>query len=148
MKSAALSRNRLAESGTTSLATAIDWNSVADALDAHGCAVVGPLLSSQECAALAALYSANNDVFRSTVVMARHGFGRGEYKYFAYPLPQRIACLRATLYPHLALIANDWNAKLGTDVKYPESHEEYLRRCHRAGQSKPTPLLLQYGPGD
>ena len=148
MKSAALSRNRRAESGTTSLATAIDWNSVADALDAHGCAVVGPLLSSQECAALAALYSANNDVFRSTVVMARHGFGRGEYKYFAYPLPQQVAALRAAFYAPLSRIANRWNERLGIPVRYPAKHADFLERCHRAGQSKPTPLLLQYGPGD
>lgn len=126
---------------------AIDWTGVASELDAHGCAVVGPLLSPKECGAIADLYGAD-EPFRSRVVMARHGFGRGEYKYFAYPLPSTIAKLRATLYPELAGIANRWNAQMGIGVQYPATHDGFLQRCHKAGQAKPTPLLLQYEAGD
>jgi hypothetical protein len=124
-----------------------DWGPLADALDARGYAVIAGVLSAQECAALAALY-AQDGPFRSRVIMARHGFGRGEYKYFAYPLPEPVAALRRTLYPPLAEIANRWNAALGVAARYPDSHEAYLARCHKAGQSRPTPLLLQYGEGD
>ena len=116
-------------------------------LDAHGCAVTGPLLTAEECAALAAAYQ-TDDLFRSRVIMARHGFGRGEYKYFAYPLPETIAALRGALYPPLAEVANRWNEAMGLAVRYPREHAAYLVRCHKAGQEKPTPLLLQYGPGD
>jgi uncharacterized protein len=105
------------------------------------------LLSENECAALAASY-ADDTLFRSRIVMARHGFGRGEYKYFADPLPELVAGLRAALYPPLAAIANRWNAALGLDARYPAEHGEFLARCHAAGQTKPTPLLLQYGEGD
>ncbi len=126
---------------------ALDWTRVATELDAHGSATTGPLLAEEECAALAALY-ASDAPFRSRVVMARHGFGRGEYKYFAYPLPELIAALRTALYPRLAAIANDWNRAMGIGVRYPTVHAQFLERCAQAGQTKPTPLLLQYGAGD
>jgi hypothetical protein len=125
----------------------VDWAAMARDIDAHGCAVVGPLLTPDECASLAALYPQDTP-FRSRVIMQRHGFGKGEYKYFSYPLPDLIAELRSGLYPHLADIANGWNAAMGIDVRYPEDHARYLERCHKAGQERPTPLLLQYGPGD
>ena len=125
---------------------AVDWEAMTRDLDSHGCAVIGPLLSSEECAALAALYPEEKP-FRSRVIMQRHGFGKGEYKYFAYPLPDLIAELRTGLYPHLADIANRWNKAMGIDVRYPDDHADYLERCHKAGQERPTPLLLQYGPG-
>ena len=126
---------------------AIDWDGVTRDLDARGNAVIGPLLGPDECAALAALYRDEN-AFRSRIVMARHGFGRGEYKYFRYPLPGLVARLRTTLYPHLVPIANRWNEALGIDVRFPPSHASFIRRCHAAGQRRPTPLLLQYGAGD
>jgi hypothetical protein len=116
-------------------------------LDARGSAVIPKLLEPDECVALAALYP-RDDVFRNRVVMARHGFGRGEYKYFSYPLPPIIAKLRPILYAQLAPLANEWNTRMGIDVRYPEHHAEFLQRCHHAGQDKPTPLLLQYGEGD
>jgi hypothetical protein len=125
----------------------INWTDTAVQLDTHGCAVVGPLLSPNECRAISDLYGAD-EPFRSRIVMARHGFGRGEYKYFAYPLPNMIAKLRVTLYPELARIASRWNAQMGIGVRYPATHDEFLQRCHKAGQTKPTPLLLQYGAGD
>ena len=126
---------------------ALDWARIAAELDAHGCATTPALLSGEQCAALAQSYAADA-LFRSRVVMARHGFGRGEYKYFAYPLPELVAALRAALYPPLAEIANRWNETLRVDQRYPRAHREYLARCHQAGQAKPTPLLLQYGAGD
>ena len=126
---------------------AIDWARIAADLDAHGCATTGRLLSAQQCAALAKTY-ATDAPFRSRVVMARHGFGRGEYKYFAYPLPEPVAVLRAALYPPLAEIANRWNQAMAIDLRYPREHASYLARCREAGQAKPTPLLLQYGAGD
>jgi hypothetical protein len=126
---------------------ALDWAAVADALDAHGCAVVGPLLTPVECTALAARYD-DDARFRNRIVMARHGFGRGEYKYFAYPLPDEVAALRAALYPPLVTIANRWNEAMGVALRYPDAHDDYLARCHAAGQTKPTPLLLRYGAGD
>ena len=124
-----------------------EWKTVARDLDAQGSAVVEHLLSAEECRALSALYS-QDDLFRSRVVMGRHGFGRGEYKYFDYPLPGRLAELRAAIYPHLVPIANRWNSAMGIDIQYPEKHENFLERCHAAGQLKPTPLLLQYETGD
>jgi len=124
-----------------------DWAGIADELDAQGCAMLDALLSPAECRALAALY-ADGTLFRSRVVMARHGFGRGEYQYFGYPLPDTVASLRSTIYPRLAPIANRWNAAMGIDVRYPDAHAEFLARCHAAGQRRPTPLLLQYGAGD
>jgi hypothetical protein len=126
---------------------AIDWARIAADLDAHGCATTGRLLSAQQCAELAENY-ATDAPFRSRVVMARHGFGRGEYKYFAYPLPEPVAVLRDALYPPLADIANRWNQAMAIDLRYPREHASYLARCREAGQAKPTPLLLQYGAGD
>jgi hypothetical protein len=143
-----ITRIRRAPTETSAPAVpALDWTRIGNDLDAHGCAVIGPLLSPAQCASLAALY-AQDAPFRSRVIMARHGFGRGEYKYFAYPLPEIIATLRSELYSPLAAIANRWNELLGVDVQYPAEHATYLQRCKQAGQSKPTPLLLQYGEGD
>jgi uncharacterized protein len=126
---------------------AVDWASVASHLDDDGWAMFRRLLSDQECDTIAALF-ADDCHFRSHVVMARHGFGRGEYKYFAYPLPEIVAELRRALYPRLVPIANRWNASMGIGVRYPDAHAEFIERCHRAGQTRPTPLLLQYGAGD
>jgi len=125
----------------------VDWSAVGAALDAQGFATIGPLLTDEECTSLADRYGAD-DLFRSTVVMARHGFGRGEYKYFAYPLPEPIVTLRQALYPPLAAIANRWNEITSVAARYPTTHAAYLKRCHDGGQTKPTPLLLQYGEGD
>jgi uncharacterized protein len=126
---------------------AIDWDALAVDLDARGNAVIESLLAPDECTALASLY--NDDAsFRSRIVMARHGFGRGEYKYFRYPLPDLVARLRAAIYPHLVPIANHWNQVLDIDVRFPPTHASFIRRCHAAGQRRPTPLLLQYGAGD
>jgi uncharacterized protein len=126
---------------------AINWTDVAAQLDSGGCATTGPLLPEEECTALAGMY-ASDALFRSRIVMARHGFGRGEYKYFAYPLPNMIMALREELYSPLAGIANRWNNDLGSDLLFPSDHVAYLKRCRQAGQTKPTPLLLQYGTGD
>jgi hypothetical protein len=109
--------------------------------------MVGHLLSPDECRTISGLYQ-NDDIFRSHVVMARHGFGRGEYKYFSYPLPGLIARLRTAVYPYLVPIANRWNKAMGIDVSYPEKHADFIERCHKAGQIRPTPLLLQYGADD
>jgi hypothetical protein len=125
----------------------IDWCSIAASLNDHGCAVLPVLVDPATCAAIATLYD-DDRLFRSRVIMARHGFGRGEYRYFAYPLPGTIAALRAALYPPLAEIANRWNAALGIDTRYPPDHADFLDRCHAAGQVKPTPLLLRYVEGD
>jgi hypothetical protein len=125
----------------------IDWDRAGAELDAYGCAVAPALLDPGQCAALAGGYG-NDALFRSRVVMERHGFGRGEYRYYAYPLPADLAQLRTGLYPPLARIANRWQAALGLDERYPLEHAQYLARCHAAGQARPTPLLLQYGPGD
>src|SRR5437762_322362 len=137
----------VAASAIAERVTARDWTALAGELDAHGCAVTGPLLTPDECEALAALYAAEAP-FRSRVIMARHGFGRGEYKYFSYPLPEPIAGLRSALYPQLAVVANRWNRALGMRARFPEEHAAFIKRCHAAGQRKPTPLLLQYGAGD
>jgi hypothetical protein len=126
---------------------AIDWQRISDDLDARGCAVIENLLTPQQCVDLAALYP-DDARFRSRIVMGRHGFGRGEYKYFSYPLPDPIAHLRPALYPPLSQIANRWNATMGIDVRYPTTHDEFLARCHQAGQTRPTPLLLQYVTDD
>jgi hypothetical protein len=136
-----------AASSPASRIEAIDWARIAANLDAQGCATTAPLLTAEQCAALAQTY-ASDAPFRSRVVMARHGFGRGEYKYFAYPLPEPVAVLRAALYPPLAEIANRWNEAMAIDLRYPQEHASYLARCRKAGQTKPTPLLLQYGAGD
>jgi hypothetical protein len=126
---------------------AIDWTQAIDDLDAQGCAVLKSLLTPNECRALVALYPDDKN-FRSRIVMGRHGFGRGEYKYFAYPLPDLIARLRPALYMRLQNLANRWNEAMGIDIRYPQRHEAFLKRCHAAGQTRPTPLLLQYEPGD
>ncbi|WP_256839735.1 2OG-Fe(II) oxygenase [Sphingopyxis sp. KK2] len=126
---------------------AIDWPALAAALDAEGWAVVPGLLDDAECDGLAARYDAPEG-FRSRVQMARHGFGRGEYRYFAYPLPGPVAALRSALYARLAPVANRWHERMGIDVRFPARHEDFLARCHAAGQARPTPLLLDYGPGD
>jgi hypothetical protein len=124
-----------------------DWTRIERDLDMQGNAVLDGFLSALECDALAALYD-DDELFRSRIVMARHGFGRGEYKYFDYPLPNRIAALRGGLYARLAPIANRWQRALGADANYPDAHDAFVARCHRAGQRRPTPLLLRYGPGD
>jgi hypothetical protein len=126
---------------------ALDWADLEAQLDSYGCAVSPGVLSRDECEALATLYD-RNDAFRSRVVMERHGFGRGEYKYFAYPLPDALAGVRDTVYPHLAPIANRWNEVMRIETRYPREHADFIERCHRAGQTRPTPLLLRYVPGD
>lgn len=126
---------------------ALDWQTLSQQLDAQGSARLPAILSPDQCRALAALYP-EDGIFRSRVVMSRHGFGRGEYKYFSYPLPELIEELRTALYSRLVPIANRWNRGLKVDVQYPEKHSEFIRRCHDAGQLRPTPLLLEYGEGD
>jgi uncharacterized protein len=126
---------------------AIDWDATAVDLDAQGSAVIAELISAHDCTTLASLYS-RDELFRSRVVMSRHGFGQGEYKYFAYPLPDFIAGLRAALYPQLVPIANRWYEAMGIDVRFPARHAEFIARCHAAGQRRPTPLLLKYGADD
>ncbi|VTU31357.1 hypothetical protein H4CHR_02791 [Variovorax sp. PBS-H4] len=125
----------------------IDWERVALDLDAEGSALIEGLLSREACESLAALYPLDS-LFRSRVLMERHGFGRGEYKYFGYPLPEQLATLREAMYPQLAPIANRWNQAMGIEVRFPPQHAEFIARCHAAGQMRPTPLLLQYGEGD
>lgn len=125
----------------------IAWDRVSAELDARGCAVIHGLLAPDECTTLVALYP-HDAHFRSRVVMSRHGFGRGEYKYFRYPLPGLIAALRTSIYPWLAPIANRWNTAMNTGVRYPEQHADFIARCHAAGQLRPTPLLLQYAADD
>lgn len=125
----------------------VDWERVSHDLDAEGHALVANLFSPAECRAMAELYS-DDKLFRSCVVMAQHGFGRGEYKYFRYPLPDRLMTLRTEIYPYLVPIANRWNAAMNVPVRYPECHADFLERCYQAGQAKPTPLLLRYGAGD
>lgn len=125
----------------------IDWGRVETDLDAEGHALVPRLLTPGECESLALLYPVEA-LFRSRIVMARHGFGRGEYKYFDYPLPDMLATLREDLYARLAPIADRWNQAMGIDVRFPPRHAEFIARCHAAGQMRPTPLLLQYGAGD
>ncbi|SIO71225.1 hypothetical protein SAMN05444172_7566 [Burkholderia sp. GAS332] len=141
-----------ADSGTvtgslTRRVDAIDWFNVEEELNGYGCAMLPNLLSAQECDALSALYP-RDDLYRSRVVMGRHGFGRGEYKYFAYPLPQPVAALREALYPRLAPVANRWNEVMKIDVRYPAAHGDFVERCHAAGQLRPTPLILQYAKDD
>ena len=126
---------------------ALDWPGIEGQLDQSGAATTGPLLTPAECASLSALYD-ENSAFRSHIIMARHGFGRGEYKYFAAPLPDLVAALRTALYPRLAPIANRWHAAMGLDDRLPLEHAAFLARCHAAGQTRPTPLLLKYGAGD
>lgn len=125
----------------------IDWQEIGGHLDADGHAVLPGFLTASDCAALIAGYG-DDARYRSRVVMERHGFGRGEYKYFSYPLPPIIAAHRKALYPHLAPIANRWNAAMGLEPRYPASHADFLAACHQAGQMRPTPLILRYNPGD
>jgi hypothetical protein len=134
----------------TDLATrlsSLDWRRITTELDTQGWATTGPLLTPAECTALADGYDSPHG-FRSRVVMARHGFGAGEYRYYADPLPEPVATLRAALYPHLAPIARRWEQALGRPGDCPDNHAAYLATCHAAGQTRPTPLLLRYGPGD
>jgi hypothetical protein len=126
---------------------AYDWQALTGELDSYGCAILPKLLSPEECCAIAALYPEESH-FRSRIHMARHGFGKGEYSYFKYPLPDIVEGLRTALYPHLAGLANEWNRRMGIDERYPGNHAAFLNRCHDAGQTRPTPLLLQYVPGD
>ena len=125
----------------------LDWPRLAADLDAAGLADAGPLLDAAECAALGDLYD-DDALFRSTVDMARHRFGEGEYRYFARPLPRLVGELRAAFWPHLLPIARDWAAKLGGPAPWPDDFAEWLAQCHAAGQTRPTPLMLRYGPGD
>ncbi len=126
---------------------AYDWPTVGGELDNYGCAVLPKLLSPEECRTIAGLYS-DESCFRSHIHMARHGFGKGEYRYFKYPLPDLLGGLRMALYPHLAGVANEWNGRMGIDERYPDDHASFLKRCHDAGQTRPTPLLLQYVADD
>jgi hypothetical protein len=124
-----------------------NWARAAADLDTQGWAMLDALLAPETCDAIAAMYG-DRERFRSRIVMARHGFGRGEYQYFGYPLPPPLPDLRSALYARLGPTANRWNEALGVDVRYPAAHDEFIRRCHDAGQTRPTPLLLQYGEGD
>ncbi len=128
-------------------AESIDTARLEAELDARGCATLPALIAAAECRALARLYDADEH-FRSRVVMARHGFGRGEYRYFAYPLPEGVCNLRTRLYPLLVPLANRWQERLGVEARFPSTHVEFVARCHAAGQTRPTPLLLRYGPDD
>ena len=143
----AIAHNRVAGDGIISRIQAVDWKSIFESLDACGNAILERTLTADECHALVALYP-DTGRFRSRVVMERHGYGRGQYKYFAYPLPAVVAKLRTALYSRLAPVANHWNTAMGLDIRYPEKHAGFLARCHEAGQVKPTPLLLQYGADD
>jgi len=135
------------DAGVGARIDALDWSRIADDLDAHGNAPMPRLLSPGECDAIAGRYDAD-DLYRSRVVMARHGFGRGEYRYFRYPLPDPVQALRSAFYPRLAAVANRWNEAMRIDVAYPPRHEDFLARCHDAGQGLPTPLILRYGADD
>jgi hypothetical protein len=139
--------NSIAAHPAVARAEALDWQLIYKDLDEQGSAVLANVLSAKECRALASLYP-DEGLFRSRIVMARHGFGRGEYKYFSYPLPDVIQGLRTALYRRLAPVANQWNLTMGIDIQYPEEHSDFVQRCHGAGQCRPTPLLLQYGVGD
>jgi hypothetical protein len=143
----AAARPRRVASHVAARVGAFDWERAGEELNASGCAVLPGLLSEAECRGVAATYG-DDARFRSRVVMSRHGFGRGEYKYFAHPLPPLVRELRAELYPRLAPIANRWNEALRSPERFPDRHEEFLERCRAAGQTRPTPLLLRYGPGD
>lgn len=126
---------------------ALEWSRIDAELHEHGCAATGAVLTAPECAEIVGMYD-DDSLFRSRVVMARHGFGRGEYRYFAYPLPAAVTALRTALYPPLAAVATRWATALGTAGDYPNDHARYLARCHKAGQRRPTPLILKYGAGD
>ena len=140
-------KHRAAGDNLTARVAGLGWANFTAALDEQGWALTGPLLTADECAALIGAYD-DDARFRRRVVMAQHGYGRGEYKYFGYPLPPLVAALRTALYPPLAALANRWHAAMGIDQRFPEDHAAYLARCHAAGQTRPTPLLLRYGAGD
>jgi len=125
----------------------LDWPALEQSLDQDGCAIIRNLLPPAQCRLLGDLY-ADTGLFRSRVIMARHGFGCGEYQYFRYPLPDLVQQLRQSLYPRLVPLANRWNVSMGLEVRYPDQHADFIQRCHAAGQQRPTPLLLQYGPQD
>ncbi len=135
------------EKGITERIDSFDWTEAEAHLDGHGFSTLARILTAEECRSVAGLYD-DDGLFRSRVVMARHGFGRGEYKYFRYPLPDLVFELREALYPRLAPIANRWNESMRLEVRYPPRHADFLERCREAGQSRPTPLLLRYGAGD
>jgi hypothetical protein len=135
------------ETGVSRRVAAVDWARISEDLNTYGCAVIPGILTEDDSRSVAGLYD-DDSRFRSHVVMARHGFGRGEYKYFGYPLPEIVSGLRTALYPFLAPLANKWNEAMGLPVRYPALHAEFLSRCHEAGQERSTPLLLRYGPGD
>ncbi len=124
-----------------------DWQKLSEELGSYGCAVIEKLLSPEECVQISSLYPEEGH-FRSHIHMARHGFGKGEYRYFKHPLPVLLGGLRTALYPRLASVANDWNGRMGIDQRYPAEHAAFLKQCHDEGQTRPTPLLLQYVPGD
>ncbi|HEV7323838.1 MAG TPA: 2OG-Fe(II) oxygenase [Bosea sp. (in: a-proteobacteria)] len=136
-----------AENSAETRVAVYDWKALAGELDGFGCAVLPKLLTPEECRQVAALY-AEESHFRSHIIMARHGFGKGEYRYFRYPLPDLLGSLRTALYPRLADVANAWNLRMGIDERYPDEHASFLQACHDAGQTRPTPLLLQYVPDD
>jgi uncharacterized protein len=135
------------ESSIEDRVNGMNWTNTSDHLDTYGWGMVAKILTADECRALALLYD-DGTRFRSHIVMARHGFGRGEYKYFSYPLPDMVADLRAALYRRLAPLANRWNESMGIDVRFPAAHAAFIERCHKSGQTRPTPLLLRYGAGD
>ncbi len=134
-------------SSIASRLAALNWTGIGAELDAHGYSNIGPILTHSECETLVAGYDPG-DAFRSRVIMSRHGFGQGEYKYYGYPLPSTVSALRLSLYPLLAEIANRWESMLGRPTPFPSDHASYLATCHAAGQIRPTPLLLRYGAGD
>ena len=140
-------QTKLGAAGSDQRLARIDWSRAESDLNASGAALLGQLLTSEECREIAALYD-DDSRFRSRIVMARHGFGQGEYKYFSYPLPSLVGGLRAGLYPHLAPIANAWDERLGIETRYPAKHRDFLALCHEHGQTRPTPLLLRYESGD
>jgi hypothetical protein len=140
-------RKQIRAENSTGRIDRFDWPHTLEDLGEHGNAVLPHILSSKECDTLVSLYPDDRH-FRSRVVMERHSFGRGEYKYFRYPLPEIVSELRTALYSRLELVANRWNQVMGIDVRYPKEHADFIRRCHQAGQLRPTPLLLEYGPGD
>jgi uncharacterized protein len=137
----------VSDKGITERIQTVDWEQVSKDLDSQGCALIERLITPEECNALSALYVMDG-IFRSRIVMSRHGFGRGEYKYFNYPLPDIVSSLRTSIYPNLVPIANRWNRAMGINVQYPLKHADFIARCHNAGQTRATPLLLQYEKDD
>ncbi len=136
-----------ADTSVEARVAAYDWKALASELDSYGCAVLPKLLTPEDCHDIAALYR-DESHFRSHIIMARHGFGKGEYRYFNYPLPDLVGGIRTVLYPRFAGVANDWNERMGMAQRFPADHASYLQQCHDAGQARPTPLLLQYVASD